>query len=132
MKGALAVLLAVLAMAVAYASAASLGGLPATNLGAESHQVSSCDSDGVDVSYGGYDYSDHGVVLTELHLSGISPACDGHMVEVAVGDFPDVVGEGSAVIDVDGADWPVVVVPISNGPTASELSNIAISITGRR
>jgi hypothetical protein len=125
-KRLLAMLAGVIVFAVAIGSAASLGGLGGTELGADLEAVGSCDSSGVDVAYV-TGHSAAGFVVTDVTLSSIDAACDTQSVKVELHDSSDLtVGTGSSTADASGS----VTVNIAEDPLAESVEGIAVVISG--
>ncbi len=95
------VLLGIGAFGLAAASAASLGGLTSSSLGADNGAVSSCDTNGVTVAYGtpAYDATAGLYKISTVTVGGIDAACAGKTVAVTLSDSANAsLGSGSAVI----------------------------------
>ena len=77
------------------ASAATLGTLTSTNLGAASSVVAACDTNGVDIAYTtAYNATAHEYVIDTATVSSINAACDGQSMKVQLYGAAGVV-EGS-------------------------------------
>ena len=95
------VLLGIAAFGLAAASAASLGGLTSSSLGADNGAVTSCDTDGVTIAYGtpAYDPATGLYKVSTVTVGGIALGCSGKTVAVTLSDVGNVsLGSGSAVI----------------------------------
>jgi hypothetical protein len=84
-KKVMAIVFAVLAFSLIAASAATLGPINASDVGANTGVVGACDNNGVNVSF------TTGLVggvprVTEAHLTGIANACDGLNLFVTLQD----------------------------------------------
>ncbi len=78
---------AVLMAFVLTASAATLGGLGSSGLGADDTVVASCDNDGVTIDYTVvYDATDGRFEVDSADISGIAAACVGQTLDVALRD----------------------------------------------
>lgn len=99
-------LLGLTAFGAVFGSAASLGGLDASSLGANADVVAPCDTDGVDVSYT-HDYdptAPAGYKVTAVTVSDVADGCDGLTVEVALTGSADTsVASGSLSIPTSTA-----------------------------
>ncbi len=122
----LAVLAAII-VGVSVASAASLGGLSAQQLGANTAVVAACDGDGVTLTYttayngaaGRYD-------VTSATVSGIAAACVGQQLSITLADSTfAALGSGSAT--VSGASQTVTFTPSID---AEAVTRAAVVITG--
>ncbi len=117
------------------ASAASLGGLNSDDLGADTGDVASCDTNGIDV---GYDTSFDGTtgeyVVTSINLSDINAACEGQTFDLTLlgddgaGD-PTVLlqTETGTIAQVSGAQS---IDTTGDGLTAESITGLAMSISG--
>lgn len=134
----------VLATAAVLASAASLGTVTSTNLGAGNTVVASCDTDGVAVDYTtAYDAATATYRVSHVTLSGVAAACNGQDVNITVyggvdGDAnrptigtreaPNAAFQGAAdlrtiTLPVDGVGTPVA------PPLAEDVTGVAIVIS---
>ena len=94
-------LLGIGAFGLAAASAASLGGLTSSSLGADNGAVTSCDTDGVSIAYGApaYDAASGVYKVSTVTVSGIAVGCAGKTVAVTLSDAANAsLGSGTAVI----------------------------------
>jgi hypothetical protein len=67
------------------ASAASLGGLTSSNLGANNTVVASCDTDGVTISYANaYDATAGAYKVGSVTVGGIAAGCAGQVLNVTL------------------------------------------------
>jgi len=129
-KKVMAVVLAVLAFSLIAASAATLGGITNSDLGADTTVVAACnDGTGVAVDWGTPSYlgaPDHEYVVTEFHVTGLT-GCDGQNIDVTLSN-----GAGTSTKTLSGtvagaaADWDALAfgTPFS----AEELRRIAIVV----
>lgn len=118
-RGAL-ILLGVGLFGLAVASAASLGGLNTTSLGADNGAVASCDTDGVALAYTtAYSATDGRYKVTSVTVSGIAtPACDGKTLRVTLSDAAFVsLGTGSATV-LAGGSQAVAITPNADAELA--------------
>lgn len=121
----LAVLVGAAVFTVAFGMAASLGGISASDLGADAAVVASCDTDGVSVSYT-TTYSAAGTAgykVADVTVGGINNACDGQDISV------NLTGAGNASLQEVSSS-----VPTDAGSTSLTLSfgssTLAESVTG--
>lgn len=123
-----AIVLAVLAFSMIAASAASLGGINTSDLGAETDTVAGCDPDGIDVDFtvaynaatGEYDTAS--VDITDI----ASPACDGQTISATLTDSSGAtLGSDSAVLAASQTSWSA-----SIAAPAGEVFGIAVVIDG--
>lgn len=126
----LALLLAFVAAAgVVTASATSVGGLAADQLGAEVAVVASCDGDGVAATFTtAYQVASPGYYrITQVNVTGIAAACIGQAISVTVLGPADVpMGQGTAT--VTGSATTVAVTPILPALTIDSRTALGASI----
>jgi hypothetical protein len=100
----IALTIAVLAFALIAASAASLGGINSTDLGADTTVVTSCDTDGVDVQYR-WRWHHERYELRRVIVTGIADACLGQQISMTISDGTNQVSRGpSPINDRPGVD----------------------------
>jgi len=95
------VLLGIAAFGLAAASAASLGGLTTSSLGADNDVVTSCETDGVTIDYGtpAYDATSGLYKVSTVTVGGIDAGCSGKTVAVTLSDAANAsLGSGSTAI----------------------------------
>ncbi len=103
------VLLGIGAFGLAAASAASLGGLTSSSLGADNGAVTSCDTNGVAIAYGAPTYQTAGAnagqyTVSTVSVTGIDTTCNGKTVAVTLSDAGNVsLGSGTAVVAAGAA-----------------------------
>jgi hypothetical protein len=121
---ALALLAGATAFTAVSASAASLGTITSTSVGAGNVTVASCDTDGVGLSYTtAYDATLGAHEIDTVTVSGISDGCDGKSLKVAL-------------VDTNKASLGEVTVTVTTGTATSEAvafasKNVgAASVTG--
>ena len=141
-KKSIAILAGVAIAGAVGASAASLGGLGGEDLGADTGDVASCDTDGITVGYTTeYNATAGEYVVTDIDLSDINAACalQDFDLMVLMSEYDDALGEPQApvaeapigpftgVIGATGSQ------SISMGTTivpAEHVSGLAMSISG--
>ena len=125
-KKLIAILLAALVSGLIAASAASLGGITGSDLGADATVVASCDTDGVTVDYttsyvpgvpGSFDVAT--VVVTLINI-----ACNTYTIDVSLGDGTSELGTGSDTVATGAAT-----VTISAGVDAEDVTEVGIVIS---
>ena len=129
-----AVLAGAATFAAVGASAASLGGITASTLGADKATVTSCDTDGVGVSFtNAYDATllpvsiVGGYKTTTVTVTGIAAACTGKSLNLTVKDSTGAsLGNGS-VASISGT---TAAVTLSGTVSAKDIEGVAIVITG--
>jgi hypothetical protein len=127
-KKVLAVIVAVLAFSLIAASAASLGGINTSDVGADATFVGSCDGDGVTATFSDPVVGASGrYEVASVVIDGIDPECVGQRLSVDVTDTA-LVSLGSGSVD-----------PITAGPQtvtfatpadAEAITRIAVAISG--
>lgn len=122
-----ALAVAVAAVGLLVASAATLGGVAAGSLGADVSVVASCDTDGVGVDFtNGYDATTGVYRVTSATVSGIAAPCNGLSISVTVVDAADAsIAEGSGTVAGGSASLPLTATG-STDPAAA----VAVVITG--
>ena len=105
------------------ASAATLGGITTVSLGADAAAVSSCDTDGVSVTYTNTYDSATGVYRTSaVAVAGINTACNTKTIFVTLKDSAGTsLGVGSATVSAGAAT-------VTLSPTASSTSVTGVAI----
>ena len=120
------------ATAAVVASAATLGSVDSTDLGAGTQVVASCDSDGIDVSYT-TGFSDGEYRVTAVTLEGIAATCATQGVKVTLYDADDDrVGEGSATLVAPTLVGTTANVDITvpGAAPAEDVTGVAVVISG--
>ena len=116
------------ATAAVVASAATLGTVDSTDLGAGTSVVASCDTDGIDVSYT-TSFSAGEYKVTAVTLDGVAAACDGQDVKVTLYDAANSAqGSGSSSAVTFTANSAVV--GIGTPATAEDTTGVAVVISG--
>jgi hypothetical protein len=123
----LAVVAAIAAFGAVSASAASLGGLTGTSLGADTSVVASCDTDGVAVGYTtAYAATPKEYQVSGVTLTGVAAACNGKSANVTVANAAGT-SLGSATATVAGTS---VSFTLPAGVSAQAVGNVAVVISG--
>ncbi len=114
---------------VVAASAASLGGLTANNLGADNTVVASCDTDGVGLTYTtAYNAGTGAYEVTAATVTGVAAACGGQTLSLTLSGAGGVsLGSGSVAVPAGGGS---VAVPIAPNADAESVLGAAVVITG--
>ena len=115
------------ATAAVVASAASLGTVDSTDLGAGTSVVSSCDDDGIDVSYTTA-FSGGAYKVATVRLDGVDDACAGQGVKVTLyDDSGDSVGSGALTSSAFAGNTADVT--ISGTASAEAVEGVAVVIS---
>ena len=126
-KKAIAVVLAVLAFSLIAASAATLGGIDTSDVGADATFVGSCDSDGVDAVFSDPVIGATGrYVVTAVTISDIHANCVGQLLQVDVTDSGLTSLGGGSVVVTGPSELVTFVAPAD----AEAVTRIAVSISG--
>jgi hypothetical protein len=115
------------ALGLGVASAATLGTLSSSSLGATDNIVASCDSDGVAIAYAtAYDPASGKYRTSAATVSGMAAACTGKALSVTLRDTNGLaLGNGTAT--VGGTSQ---VVTLSASVAADAVTGAAVVITG--
>ncbi|HEY1118096.1 MAG TPA: hypothetical protein VGE43_10360 [Acidimicrobiales bacterium] len=122
------------AAAAVVASAATIGGVNSTDLGADTGVVASCDTGGIDVSYTTA-FADGVYEVTSVTLAGVSDACATQDVSITLyGASNTALGSASGTIPVDA----VPLTPndltddytVGTPPDAEAVTGVAVVISG--
>lgn len=111
------------------ASAATLGGITTTNLGAENTVVAACDLNGVNIAYNhAYSATGQAYRVVSAVISGISPACANQKLDVELsGTGSASVATGTQVtVGATGTETVTFAAP----PLVSAVLGSAVVITG--
>jgi hypothetical protein len=115
------------------ASASTLGGLSnTTGVGAESTNVTSCDTDGVQTAETSTWSDDNNQYeVGSVTVSGISDDCDGQLVSVTITRADGTkMGDGSATVDTAvGPDDSSKVLTIMPGAKTEDINMIHVNIS---
>lgn len=119
---ALASVAGAIVVSAALASAASLGGAVSAELTAGSAAVTSCDGDGVGVTY-----TSSGSAVQSVTVTGVAAACVNGALRVVLAD------SGGSTIAAGGPETvggSSVAVPLSPQPSAASVAGVHVSIAG--
>lgn len=124
----LAIVSAVAAFAAVSASAATLGGITGTSLGADLTVVASCDTDGVAAGFTtAYSATPKEYTVSAVNLTGIAAGCAGKVLNVTLADTGGASLGSGTVTSIVGTTATVSFVPAIS---AKAVSNIAVVISG--
>ena len=113
------------ALGIGVASAATLGGLTSSSLGANETVVAACDSDGVTIAYtNAYDAATGKYRTTSATIGGMAAACTGKNLSVTLKDGTGA-SLATASVAVTGATQAVNV-----AAAADAVSGAAVVISG--
>lgn len=127
-KKLLAVAAAVGVFGTLTASAASLGGLSSTSLGADQTIVASCDTDGVALAYtNNYDVATNSYRTSAVTMSGVATACVGKTFKLTLSDPTVSLGETTGTVTLaSGSQVITLAAPVD----AKAVTRAALVITG--
>lgn len=133
----LGALAGVTAFAAVNGSAASLGGITSTGLGADDSTVSSCDTNGVTTSYT-TEYNTTtaaGYKVDDITVGGIADACNGKSMKITlIGASNTSLGQVTATVAVNStatpADTSDVVDFLATNKLAEDVQGIHVTISG--
>lgn len=110
-------------------SAASLGGITGTSLGADDTVVASCDTDGVSVSYtNAYDATDGRYEVGSVTVDGLAAACDGLSMKVtASGAGNASLAEGTVTVPTGAGTTATA--SFSSTPSAENVTGVHVVIS---
>ncbi len=118
---------AVVAFGGFLAMAATLGGITADGLGADSSVVAACDTDGVTTTFTvAYDATDARDEVTATVVAGVDASCAGQDLTVTLTNGSDVSLDRTTVTAVSGSNT----VNTTGPPAAEDVVNVHITITG--
>jgi hypothetical protein len=110
------------------ASAASLGGLTSTSLGADETVVAACDADGIALTYAnGYDTATSSYRTTAVTMSGVAAACADKSFRLTLSNGISPLSE---VTDVVTPTAGVFTVTLPSSIDAKSVAQVALVITG--
>lgn len=111
--------------AVTPAAASGLGGIGLSNTGAETAPVTSCDSDGLAVSYQIVPVAVSGTGVAGAVISGLEPACTGATIQATLSDATGTnLATGSATVS-----GPVQTVAFPTPADANLVAGTAVVVT---
>lgn len=109
------------------AMAASLGGVTADNLGADTSVIASCDTDGVTTSFTvAYDATDARSEVTAVVVAGVNAACAGQTMTVTLTNAADASLDSATAVAVAGSNTVTATTPAD----AAAVANVHVVIAG--
>jgi hypothetical protein len=107
-KKALAAFGGLAAFGILTASAASLGGLTSSSLGADQTVIASCDTNGIQMTYANsYVPATNSYSTTVVTLAGIDPTCATKSFKLSLSSGAASLGETTGTIQAGGGTQPV-------------------------
>jgi hypothetical protein len=114
------------AFGILTASAASLGGLTSSSLGADQTVIASCDTDGVAMAYTNtYDATANAYKVSGVNISGVAAGCNGKSFRLTLSDGSVSLGEATG--SISGTSQSIAVTPNID---AKSITKEALVITG--
>jgi len=125
----IALLGGVLSMGVVGASAATLGGLTGSGLGADDQIVAACDTDGITVAYTtAYSAASQVYQVTAVNFTAVNAACNGKAASVSLRNGTTNLGTTNvASITVTASAFSVT---LGSPVTASSVNGLSLVISG--
>jgi hypothetical protein len=128
-KKALAAFGGLAAFGILTASAASLGGLTSSSLGADNTVIASCDTDGILLSYTNtYAAGANTYTTTQVIASGVNAGCAGKIAKLSLENGTTLIGEYTQNPAVVTAG--VMTITITGSVPAASITAAALVITG--
>jgi len=116
------------AFGVLTASAASLGGLVSTGLGADETVVAACDSNGIALAYANsYDLATGVYRTTDVTLSGVDAACADKSFRLTLSNGVSPLSEVLGVVTPTSGTYTVA---LPSSVEAKSVARVALVITG--
>lgn len=110
------------------ASAASLGGLTSSTLGADQTVVASCDTDGIALAYGNtYDAATNAYRTTSVTMSGVNPACGTRSFRLTLSDATASLSETTGTVTLASGSQTIT---LASSVDARSVTRAALIITG--
>lgn len=110
------------------ASAATLGGLGSSSLGADQTVIASCDTDGISLAYTNtYDPTTNAYKTSAVTMSGVNSNCTGKAFKLTLSDGTTSLGETSGTVTlVSGSQVVTLAAPVDT----KSVAKASLVITG--
>lgn len=126
-KKALAAIGGLAAFGILTASAASLGGLTSSSLGADQTVVASCDTNGIQLTYtNSYVAATNSYSTTAVTLAGVDPTCATKSFRLSLSNGTVSLGETTGTIQAGGGTQAVT---LAAAVDAKSVTNAALVIS---
>lgn len=113
---------------IAVASAATLGGLTAKNLGADNSLIYSCDTNGLNIAYTNtYDPTGQRFVVANAVISNLAAGCAGQVMNVQLTGTGGIALSAATPVTITGTTETVT---FTSPASAKDVDGAAIVITG--
>ena len=110
------------------ASAATLGGLTSTSLGADQTVVASCDTDGIGLAYSNsYDAVTNAYRTTAVTLSGVNAACASKTFRLTLSDAAASLSETTGAVALTSGSQTIT---LASAVDSRSITRAALTITG--
>jgi len=127
-KKIVAVVAALGAFGALSASAATLGGLTSTSLGADQTVVAACDTDGIGLAYtNAYDAATNTYRTTAVTLSGVNAACAAKTFRLTLSDGTASLSETTGAVTLASGSQTVT---LASSVDTRSITRAALTITG--
>jgi hypothetical protein len=127
-KKALAALGGLAAFGILTASAASLGGLTSSSLGADQTVIASCDTNGISMAYtNAYDAPSNSYKTTAVTISSVDPSCATKTYKLTMSDGTASLNETSGTVTLASGSQTIT---LSAAVDSKSVTKTALVITG--
>ncbi len=127
-KKALAAFGGLAAFGILTASAASLGGLTSSSLGADQTVIATCDSTGITMAYTtAYVPATNSYVTTAVNLSNVDASCGTKAFKLTLSDAANSVNETTGTVTLTAGAQTI---PLSANVDSKAFTKVALVITG--
>jgi N-acetyl-beta-hexosaminidase len=127
-KKIIAVVAALGAFGALTASAATLGGLTSTTLGADQTVVASCDTDGIGLAYANtYDAATNTYRTTSVTMTGVNATCATKAFRLTLSDATASLSETTGTVTLASGSQTVA---LASSVDARSITRAALVITG--
>jgi hypothetical protein len=126
-KKALAAFGGLAAFGILTASAASLGGLTSSSLGADQTVIASCDTNGIQLTYTNtYVPATNSYSTTAVTMAGVDPTCATKAFRLSLSNGTISLGETTGVVQAGGGTQPIT---LTAAVDAKSVTNAALVIS---
>ena len=116
------------AFGILTASAASLGGLTSSSLGADQTVIASCDTDGINMAYStAYDATTNAYKTTAVTISNVNAACANKTYKLTMSDGTVSLNETSGTVTLTAGSQTIA---LSASVDSKSVTKTALVITG--
>ena len=116
------------AFGILTASAASLGGLTSSSLGADQTVIAACDSTGINMAYtNAYDATTNAYKTTAVTISNVDPSCATKTYKLTLSDAVSTVNETSGTVTLTAGSQTIT---LAAAVDSKSITKTALVITG--